>query len=323
MSSYPIYDYDQTAIEEMGGFVYPELIMRNDDPTIDDIYAEKELKTTLENILNSICYKKIYDFLGVSPPKSFLLYGEPGTGKTHTVRCLANTIANKADKDDNLKGNAVAFLEYDIGKYGTKYINEGSTTLQKYFDMGRDLLGARNIHSVIYFFDECDSIMKERGTGHEENDKLLETLMKNLQAINNRDTAEYVFLATNFEKSLDEASIRSGRVDEKIRFTVPTVRARYMAITKQITKINENKYRPIYNYNIPELTRISEGFNYADIKLGIDGALQNKVQQIIREYMTKDGNVSGGYKVCHKDLKEQFEKIRENKKLKDTRRIGF
>lgn len=295
-------------------------VCNQDYPRLKDVFGSDEFVGGIEDIVNSMNNQMLYYAMGAKPPKTFLFYGPPGTGKTFT----ANAIGNELGALNNPK--KVLWLPYNIGTHGTAYINMGSVNLQGVFDSGYDALTDPkfDVHSVIYFFDECDALMENRGNMHQskEDKKLLETLMKNLQEINSRCTNEYIFLTTNFKESLDPASIRSGRIDRQIEFPLPDHRTRVSLFDAYIEKTNRlAQYKVIRNYNPENLASLSEGFNFADVEQVVVGALDAKIRKELR---SKPKGIIPAYWVGEKGLISEIETIKQYKGVNQKKgQIGF
>ena len=325
--------------------VKPILIGPDVKPDIEDVFGDKRFKQSIEDIILSLKEEDLYVYAGVEKPKSYLLHGPPGTGKTFATKCIANTLSTRTYNDNKdqpkeyylnpvTKGDErslesvpreefpVCLMNYSIGQMGTAYINQGSVNLQSFFDIGRGMLNATEvkIDHVIYFFDECDALMGKRGGSHsKEDDKLLETLMMNLQEINDRGTNEYVFLATNFLEHLDEASIRAGRIDNKIEFSLPNFECRKHFIKEYINKINKESFTNIFSRNnVNNLAEISEGFNFPDMSQCIDNVIRSKVKYLLRNPKL---NLDRNLRCKAKDLEKSFTEYRKQKGGKQ--RIGF
>jgi ATP-dependent 26S proteasome regulatory subunit len=279
--------------------IKPILYTKNTGSGLNGYYCAKPLKKRLENVVENIHSSFVFELFGISENKSWLLYGPPGTGKTYAVQkvceelsCLLqpelrevtkkNKIGNKVTElsKEPMPEYPICFMEYSIGRYGTAYINEGAKNLQSFFDVGRAMLNNNqyNIAATIYYFDECDAIMGARGKGHKEDDKLLETLMTNLQNINNDGTKEYIFMSTNFPDILDDASIRSGRVNEKIKFELPDEYARELLFRSFVKEIKEKAlYQPFGRLDYDLLVEHSAGKNIPDIKTSLESAIRYKI----------------------------------------------
>lgn len=261
----------------------------------------------------------LYSCVGAKFPRSYLFTGAPGTGKTYS----ANIINNELGKIK--KPKHVFMMPYNIGTYGTAYINQGSVIMQQYFDYGKELLmnPELNVDSVIYFFDEVDALMGKRGNSHgsKEDDKVLETLMKNLQAIDDRQMNEYFIAATNFPELLDEAATRSGRINHKIKFELPDYDCRKELFEGYINKINNAAgYKVLRNINVSSLAEMSNKFNCADIEACLDRALNKKIKAELR---TKPKGIIPAYWIGQKWLEEEVRQMVSEKDIKVKNPIGF
>jgi len=288
-------------------------------PRFNDVFGTEDFKTQLEDIVLSMVNSSIYLRMGAKPPQSWLFTGPPGVGKTFTVKAIANELAVLTDPKQ------VVLMPYDIGRYGTAYINMGSVTLQKFFDSSIECLLEPNVHSVILQFDECDTIMSKRGSSysHKEDDKLLETLMKNLQTINSEGLPIYTFFMTNFKDALDPAAIRSGRIDREVEFKLPNYDARKQLFSGYINKFNNAAgYQVIRNVDLDELAEKSKGMNCADIEAILDLAIDNKIREEIRN---KPEGVIPAYYITHKRVADALYELSKRKKPVEYKKqkIGF
>lgn len=307
----PVIDWDKEEKVEIN-------ISTSKYPSLEDVYGNDEFKEGLEDIVLSMTNPLVYRIMGAKLPRSYLFYGPPGTGKSFSAQAISNELSKR------VKPKEVVLLPYDIGKYGTAYINMGSRNLQMFFDSGLDILTNPQlpVHSVIYYFDECDALMSPRGgsNSHKEDDKLLETLMKNLQYIDERGDNEYVILATNFPDGLDKASIRSGRINHKLEFKLPDYEGRQKLFYGYISKVNKlASYKVIRNFNLGNLAEASEEFSCADIEAVIDKAMHYKIKTELR---TKEPGVVKAYWIGEDYLLAAINKVRDEK-IQGTKTIGF
>lgn len=278
----------------------------------------------IDDITENIFGEGIFRTMGISPDKTFLLSGEPGTGKTLSVRALNNemnsslieywnyirseegmeTLTEEEREMIMEKGgipiNPDQFkfftLEYDIGKYGTAYINMSSRRIQKFFDTAIDL-SCSGIPTMVVC-DEADALLLERGRAqkHSEDLKVLETLMKNIQIVHDIPNM-YLVLMTNMAEHIDKAVLRAGRIDKKYEFKLPTIEERESAFKRAIEKVNERaKYSVVRNYKTQNLAELSENFNYADIFQCVESALRNKAKEMMNSPRIEKGKIiSAGY----------------------------
>jgi SpoVK/Ycf46/Vps4 family AAA+-type ATPase len=139
----------------------------------------------------------VFSSMGVQPDKTFLLTGKPGKGKTMAISAINNSLnkeifnfmenfrkgktnPQKINFEEKVASRLVV-LPYEVGKYGTAYINQGSKNIEKFFNRAYSF--AEEIGRVLISIDEADAILTDRNqgfSGHNEDKKVLETLMKNL-----------------------------------------------------------------------------------------------------------------------------------------------
>lgn len=286
-------------------------------PTLDDVFGTTKLKQDLDEILINIDKSTLYEMYTCKPYKTFLFQGKPGTGKTYSYKALRNQMI--AD------GNSVAPLSYDIGNYGSAFINEGTKILQRFFNTGHKL--ANDGWIVMYWFDEADAVMSKRGGthSHKEDDKLLDCLMKNVQQITSYCDNEYIFFATNFPGAMDEAATRSGRIDKVVKFEIPEFDARKRYIKYRVDSINtqilehyndEIKLFKKLNYN--KLSDLTNGFNFADLNSLIDRTIRSGVYDLIQ-----DPKLDATLILGEKDIIRNINLMKQEKDYKTTSKIGF
>ena len=294
-------------------------------PVLEDLFGSHEYVNKVKKLIETIKTPQLFYMMGTRPPKNIMLEGPPGTGKTYTVKVLANELQRE------VYPHSVLYMPYEIGIYGTAYINMGSKILQEYFDLGVYWLSGNDgtvpVHSCIRFIDECDSLLGQRGheDKHKENDKLLNTFMINLQETTERDLNEYNFLATNYPDNLDRAAIRSGRIDEKIEFKLPDYESREATIMGYAYKVNElADYQVFRNINYRQLAENSAGLNYADLELLVDKSLRDRIDDILEDRINNQKDfvaIKGSY-VTTKRMQKVLDEIK-GQKYKTRNKIGF
>jgi transitional endoplasmic reticulum ATPase len=126
-----------------------EPVSRADDAKADDIGYEdiggcrKQLAQIREMVELPLRHPKLFQNLGVKPPKGILLYGPPGTGKTLIARAVANETG--------------AFIFIINGpEIMSKLAGASEENLRKAFEEAE-----KNAPSII-FIDEIDAIAPKR-----------------------------------------------------------------------------------------------------------------------------------------------------------------
>lgn len=116
-----------------------------------------------------------------------LLHGNPGTGKTHLFKVLAQELQ-------------VQSLSFSASFFADKYIGETSRRVRKAFD------AAKNVNEpILVFIDEIDALAtKRQANTHDEHRSTLITLLTELQNLQENKNI-FVIAATNDMKALDPA----------------------------------------------------------------------------------------------------------------------
>lgn len=292
-------------------------------------------KEFLEDIIASITQAKLFEAVGVQPDKTYLLEGEPGTGKTFSVKALNNTL-NKPFLDELIAYQQFAHenpeaklpppmplayvFPYDVGKYGTAYINRGSRVVQAFFDM---VYASSTRLPTIVVLDEADALLTSRKNmlhATKEDYKVLETLMKNLQEAHDTPNT-YVVMMTNYKDVMDEAVLRAGRIDKKYTFNLPNYEARKTLFQNTIEKMNERAgYQVVRKYDLDRFAEMSEGFNGADIVSVTERALKRRVEEVAK---TKTDKIIPALYITGSRVEDEISYHQINFKEQKKPLIGF
>ena len=146
-----------------------------------------------------------------------LLSGDPGNGKTFIAEALAGELK-------------WGFLPITISDIESRWLGQSTEQLKAVFD------AARSQGPLILFFDECDSMLRNRASmmgsgGSDESLKKANTFLTSIVDIR-RQKNIIVIAATNFPEELDTAAMRDGRFDFKIEVRHPDKDARLGLLTK-------------------------------------------------------------------------------------------
>lgn len=176
---------------------------RLDGPGYDDVGGvRKQLAQIRELVELPLRHPKLFQTLGVRPPKGILLYGPPGTGKTLLARAIAAE-------------SGAHFVVVNGPEIMSGMPGESEANLRAVF------AEADAAAPSIVFMDEIDSIAPSREKAHGEVERRvvsqLLTLMDGL-----RPRAQAIVIgATNCPNSLDPALRRFGRFDRELDIGVP------------------------------------------------------------------------------------------------------
>tara|TARA_Y100000389_G_scaffold61480_2_gene57541 strand:+ start:4327 stop:6168 length:1842 start_codon:yes stop_codon:yes gene_type:complete len=181
------------------------------DVTFEDIAGIDEIIYEVNEYVDFLKNPNKYKLAGANIPAGCLLYGEPGTGKT----MIAKAIAGEA---------GVPFLSCSASQFIELFVGLGASRIRKLFE------NARKNTPCILFIDEIDAIGKKRGNssiagGNDEREQTLNQLLTEMDGFSTNDGV-VVIAATNRLDSLDNALIRPGRFDRKIKVPLPNIEAR-------------------------------------------------------------------------------------------------
>lgn len=206
---------------------------------------DKQIEELVEAIVLPMKRADKFKDMGIKAPKGALMYGPPGTGKTLLARaCAAQTNAT--------------FLKLAAPQLVQMFIGEGAKLVRDAFALAKEKA------PTIIFIDELDAIGTKRfdseKSGDREVQRTMLELLNQLDGFGSDDRVK-VLAATNRVDVLDPALLRSGRLDRKIEFPLPTEDAR-----AQILQIHSRKMTTDDDINWQELARSTDEFNGAQLK---------------------------------------------------------
>ena len=207
------------------------------------------LKEEIEEVREAVEYPltkpKLYERVGVEPPKGILLYGPPGTGKTLIAKAVA-------------RQSRARFIRMSGSELVHKYIGEGAQLVRELFILARERAPA------IVFIDEIDAIGSMRtndGTsGSAEVQRTLMQLLAEMDGFGNRGNVR-IMAATNRIDMLDPALLRPGRFDRIIQIPLPDAGARL-----EILKIHTAKMSLAGNVHLAAIAELAGNTTGAELQ---------------------------------------------------------
>ena len=181
----------------------------------------EDLKEYVRDMVHIIKNPEEAKEYGDSVPRGLLLYGLPGTGKTWFAHALA--------KELNLpvvKLSPADFLRGIVGETESRI-----KQLTQIID---------SISPAVVFIDEIDQLGMERGGGSAHLDAGVSRRMTNmlLEWLGDKNRKAFVVGATNNLKDMDDAFIRTGRIDNIVFVPTPDLEARKEILGIHMLKIN-------------------------------------------------------------------------------------
>lgn len=179
-----------------GGLLY-EIEPRR---TMADMFVDKNVRGACEEIIEEQHRRDLLRSYGLEPRHRVLLSGPPGNGKTSLAEAMATEL---------MVPLFVVRYEAVIGSF----LGETSGRLKKLFDFVRT-------HQCVLFFDEFDTLGKERGDTHETGE-IKRVVSSLLLQIDSLPSHVVVVTATNHAELLDRAVWR--RFQLRLELQPPTV----------------------------------------------------------------------------------------------------
>lgn len=150
-----------------------------------------------------------------NPRNGILVFGDPGNGKTMFAEALAGELN-------------VPFFSIAYGDVASKWVNESVQKVKAAF------AAARKEGIGVFFIDEIDSFLKDRGSdgSHHMDRDLTNTMLTEI--VNLRGSKIVLVAATNHLDDLDGAGTREGRFDFKVEIPAPDQEARQAILRRAI-----------------------------------------------------------------------------------------
>ena len=131
---------------------------------------------------------------GVSPPKTIIFFGPPGTGKTHFVKAIAGILS---------------WWYVEIAP--SMLMEEGSEKLGA--RLRRTMEKVRQLQDAVIFIDEFEELAPSRVNANRLDKSITNEFLKQVPLFKNESNRMLLVCATNYIEHLDPALLRPGRFD--------------------------------------------------------------------------------------------------------------
>ena len=195
--------------------------------------------------------------LGIQHVRGILLYGPPGTGKTLIARQIGKMLNAREPKVIN--GPEVL----------NKYVGQSEENIRKLFADAEKEYKEKGDESGLHIiiFDELDAVCKQRGAGAGGGtgvgDSVVNQLLSKLDGVDQLNNILLIGM-TNRKDMIDEALLRSGRLEVHMEISLPDENGRRQILKIHTTKMRENNVMAD-DVDVDQLAHLTRNFSGAEI----------------------------------------------------------
>ncbi|GJQ71047.1 putative ATP- binding protein [Trypoxylus dichotomus] len=214
------------------------------DETFQDVGGMNKVFEEICKHVAHIKHPQIYQELGISPPRGFMLHGPPGCGKSLLCKAVSGQLKIPL-----------------VRAVGTELIGgvsgETEKRIRKLFNI------ALAEAPCILFIDDIDTIAGKRENSVKDHEKRMVTqLVCCLDELGSREKGDSVLVvgATNRLDAIDPAVRRAGRFDREICVGIPNIQAR-----TEILQILAARMKLRENFDFQSIAHATPGYVGADL----------------------------------------------------------
>jgi len=209
---------------------------KNPEKTLDQLILSDSIMKSCHELIEEQMRSDLLHSYGVDPRNKVLLIGPPGNGKTSLAEAIANALMIPL---------YIVRYESIVGSY----LGETASRLARLFEHVRS-------RQCVLFFDEFETLGKERGDEHETGEikRVVSSLLLQIDALPSYVT---VIAATNHDTLLDTAVWR--RFQLKMELPKPTANDLELWLS-QFEKHNKFKF----DVGINSMAKMLVGKSYAE-----------------------------------------------------------
>ena len=284
------------AMKQVEPSAMREVLINKPHVSWDDVGGLEDAKEKLRELVElPLLRPDLFERAGIKPSKGILLYGPSGTGKT----LLAKAVATEANAN---------FISVKGPELISKWVGESEKHVREIFKK------ARQVSPSIIFFDEFDSISKQRGHSvSDATEKVVNQLLTELDGVEELERV-MVIAATNRRDLIDPAILRPGRIDGHVELGLPDKKTR-----EKILEVHTKKMPLDKDVKIQAYVDKTDGWSGADIESLTKNAGIFAIKRFYRSNKDNDE-----LKIIKEDFEKSFEEVDKNfKSRSDNGGIGI
>jgi len=195
-----------------------------------------------KDIIEPLNNKERFEKFKIDLPNAILLFGPPGCGKTYFVKKIAEEIGFN-------------LILTSQSTYGSSFIHGTSMKIKEVFQEA-----IKNAPTLL-FIDEIDSLFPKRENLGSSSQYKQEEINEFLVQMNNLNKSNVLLIAaTNKPQLLDEALLRTGRMDKLIYVGLPDFQSRIELFKFYF------RDRPVDLIEFEPLALLTDGYSCSDIE---------------------------------------------------------
>ncbi|KAK9463286.1 P-loop containing nucleoside triphosphate hydrolase protein [Lipomyces oligophaga] len=231
-----------SAMQTVRASAMREIFLETPKVSWDDIGGQQHIKQKLrETVEWPLTHPEAFSRLGITAPRGVLLYGPPGCSKTLTAKALASEAG-------------LNFLAVKGPEVFNKYVGESERAIREIFRK------ARNASPSIVFIDEIDAISAARGHSEVGGDRVLTSILTELDGVETNMSNVIIVAATNRPEIIDPALLRPGRIDRLLYVGPPDFDARVQILSVRFQNMSVDT-----DVDVVDLATRTDGCSGAEI----------------------------------------------------------